>query len=96
MNIITEEKLEKYFGIADAAIEKIRISIPENSHLHSIASDFLRMAEDYISDAHHFHNIGDSVNAFAALNYAHGWMDAGARLGLFDVENDWKLFTLKE
>jgi hypothetical protein len=34
------------------------------------------------------------VNAFAALNYAHGWLDAGARLGLFDVDHDSTLFTV--
>ena len=37
---------------------------------------------------------GDLVNAFAALNYAHGWLDAGARLGLFDVDGDNVLFTV--
>ena len=36
---------------------------------------------------------GNIVNAFAALNYAHGWLDAGARLGIFDV-HDSKLFTV--
>ena len=50
------------------------------------------MASNYISDAHFFHNKKDFVNAFAALNYAHGWLDAGARLGLFDV-HDSELFT---
>ena len=39
---------------------------------------------------------GDLVNAFASVNYAHGWLDAGARLGLFDVGLDDKLFTLAE
>jgi hypothetical protein len=34
------------------------------------------------------------VTAFAALNYAHGWLDAGARLGLFDVGKDNVLFTV--
>jgi len=39
---------------------------------------------------------GDVVNAFACLNYAHGWLDAGARLGLFDVDGDNVLFTVDE
>ena len=39
-------------------------------------------------------DIGDIVTAFAALNYAHGWLDAGARIGLFDVGHDSELFTV--
>ena len=31
--------------------------------------------------------LNDKVNAFAALNYAHGWLDAGAKIGLWKVEN---------
>ena len=36
----------------------------------------------------------DFVNAFAALNYAHGWLDSGVRLDIFEVKDD-KLFTVK-
>ena len=39
-------------------------------------------------------NFNDYVTAFAALNYAHGWLDAGARIGVFDVNHDSKLFTV--
>lgn len=49
----------------------------------------------YISDAHHFEKKGDFVNAFAALSYAHGWLDSGARIGIFDV-HDSRLFTVDE
>lgn len=52
------------------------------------------MAKRYFSDAQHFKEKGDIVTAFAALNYAHGWLDAGARLGLFDVGHDSELFTV--
>ncbi len=31
---------------------------------------------------------GDVVNAFACVNYAHGWLDAGARLGVLDTGGD--------
>ncbi len=55
--------------------------------------DFLDMAARYFSDAKHFYSKNDMVNAFACLNYAHGWLDAGARLGLFDV-HDSRLFTV--
>ena len=50
------------------------------------------MVERYLQDAQHFKEKGKIVDAFAALNYAHGWLDAGARLGLWDV-HDSRLFT---
>jgi hypothetical protein len=34
------------------------------------------------------------VNSFAALNYAHGWLDSGVRLDIFKVRDN-KLFTIK-
>jgi len=54
------------------------------------------MANAYFSDARHFREKGDFVNAFACVNYAHGWLDCGARIGLFDVGGDDQLFTLYE
>jgi hypothetical protein len=52
------------------------------------------MVSNYISDARHFEEKGDYVNAFAALNYAHGWIDSGVRLDIFEVDDD-KIFTVK-
>jgi len=54
------------------------------------------MAQAYFDDANHFFEKGDFVNAFGCVNYAYGWLDAGARLGLFDVGGDDALFTLSE
>lgn len=95
MDKITDEKLDKYFDIAQKAIEKITIPAPEKTHIHKIATDFYDMAQRYIDDATHFKQQGDIVTAFAALNYAHGWLDAGARAGLFDVDRDSQLFTVE-
>jgi len=58
------------------------------------AKEIIEMVENYLSDAHHFEKKEDFVNAFAALNYAHGWIDSGVRLEVFDVDDD-KLFTIK-
>lgn len=54
------------------------------------------MARAYQADAEYFLQKGDLTNAFAAVNYAHGWLDAGARLGLFDTGGDDRLFTLAD
>ncbi len=93
-NTITEAKLSKYFSITEKALEKIKFTIPKRTHLDSIAKDFYDMASRYFNDAKYFMDKGDYINAFASLNYAHGWLDAGARLGLWDVDHDSRLFTV--
>jgi len=92
MNKITEEKLQKYFRITGEAIKKVKIKEPKDVDLKVVGEDFLDMAKRYYEDAKHFKEKGDVVTAFAALNYAHGFLDAGARLGVFDVK-DSRLFA---
>ena len=92
MNAITKEKLSKYFSVTRAALKKAEASGNRTS-LKAERADFLDMIKRYISDAEHFEKNNDLVNAFAALNYAHGWLDAGARIGIFDV-HDSELFTV--
>jgi hypothetical protein len=93
-NEITKEKLEKYFDVTGRALKKLKLACPNKTHLDKIAKDYLDMAQTYFNDAKHFEENKDWINAFAALNYAHGWLDAGARLGVFDVEHDSVLFTV--
>ncbi len=94
MDRITPEKLEKYFDVTSRALAKVKINSEQKIDWKEKAKDFLDMAQRYYSDAKHFAKKGDIVTAFAALNYAHGWLDAGARLGLFDVDHDSELFTV--
>ena len=93
-NIITDEKLDKYFSVTKEALDMVKDKGFDKAR-EKEAKDFLDMAERYFSDAHHFRTNGDYVNAFAALNYAHGWLDAGARIRLFLV-NDSRLFTVDD
>ncbi len=91
---ITEEKLKDYFEITEAALEKAKVS-RENVSLDTLRkakADFIDMVERYLADAKYFNEKGDKVRAFAALNYAHGFLDAGARLGIFDVHDN-RLFA---
>ncbi|MCK4588972.1 MAG: DUF357 domain-containing protein [Nanoarchaeota archaeon] len=90
-NTITKKRLEKYFSITSEALEKAKAALDETRL--SDAEDFLDMATRYFQDAKHFQEKGDLVTAFAALNYAHGWLDAGARIKLFKVSDN-KLFTV--
>lgn len=93
MDTITQEKLKKYFKVTKDAFTMAKESGNRLPKMKSEREDFLDMIERYIKDAEHFEKKGEIVDAFAALNYAHGWLDAGARLGLFDV-HDSKLFTV--
>ena len=91
-NVVTKEKLLAYFKISKEALDMARVAFDPKRL--EIAEDFFMMAESYHNDAHHFYNDKhDMVLAFAALNYAHGWLDAGARIGVFQVKDD-RLFTV--
>ncbi len=90
-----DKKLEKYFKVTEKALGKVKINEKVKINIKESAEDFLDMAERYFKDAKYFRDKGDKLTAFAALNYAHGWLDAGARLGLFKVK-DGKLFVLKK
>ena len=88
IDVVTEERIEKYLDITARALAKIRIAAPAKSYNRRLADSFLEMANCYYSDAKHFRECGDIVTAFAAVNYAHAWLDCGARIGLFDVDGD--------
>ena len=94
MNEVTQEKLNKYFEVTGKALNKVKIVEKGEINFKEAGEDFLDMATRYYQDAKHFQEKGDKVLAFAALNYAHGWLDAGARLGIFDVDGDNVLFTV--
>lgn len=89
---ITQEKMDKYFKIGGEALDMVK-SHPMDEERKEQALDFLNMATSYYSDAKHFYDKGEWVLAYGALNYAHGWLDAGARSGLFKVKDD-RLFTV--
>lgn len=91
---ISRERLDKYLSLTSEAIQKVKASGYDGEHRRA-ALDFLDMVERYHSDALHFRDKGDYVTSFAAVNYAHGWLDAGARAGLFKVY-DSRLFTVDD
>ena len=90
-NTITTEKVNKYFKLTETALGKVKKNIIEGKE--SEAKEIIGMVTNYVSDAHHFFDKEDLVNAFGALNYAHGWLDSGVRLKVFDVNDD-RLFTV--
>ena len=88
---ITKEKIEKYYNLSSKALSIVKTSIAKSREKE--AGEIIEMVECYLSDSKHFEKNNDYLNAFACLNYAHGWLDCGARLKIFN-ENDNKLFTV--
>lgn len=90
-NKITKEKLDKYFKLTSKALKEVKKNIIKDKEKQ--AKEIIEMVENYLSDAKYFEKNKDYINAFAALNYAHGWIDSGVRLYIFNVKDD-KLFTI--
>ena len=90
---LSRERIERYLTLTAEALEKVEIPAVAGSDARAQAEDMLGMARAYHSDAQHFLAAGRGDDAFAAVNYAHGWLDAGVRFGLLDGKGDWRLFT---
>jgi len=90
-NRVTKTKLEKYYKLTSKALDIAKKSISQRKK--DEAKEIIIMVSCYLADAKHFEEKKDFVNSFACLNYAHGWLDAGARLKIFNVKDD-KLFTI--
>ena len=89
---ITKEKIEKYFDLTSRALLIAKKNIAKGREIE--AREIILMVECYLSDSKHFSKQKkDYVNSFGCLNYAHGWLDSGARLKIFNV-TDTKLFTV--
>ena len=90
-NRINKSKIEKYYNLTSKALEIAKKNIVKEKQIE--AREIILMVECYLSDAKHFEREKDYVNAFGCLNYAHGWLDSGARLKIFNVKDN-KLFTV--
>ena len=86
--------LDRYLRLTHEALERVMPAAPARSFLRGASDDFLAMARSYLSDAEHFSAAGDPDRALAAVSYAHGWLDAGVRLGILDGGDDDRRFTL--
>jgi hypothetical protein len=91
IEIITKEKIKKYRDLSQKALDIAKKSITKGKEIE--AREITMMVECYLEDSIHFESKLDYVNSFACLNYAHGWIDAGARLKIFDVTDN-NLFTV--
>jgi hypothetical protein len=88
---ITRQEIEKYRKLTSKALAIAKENISKGKEEE--AKKIIVMVECYLSDSNHFEKKQDLVNAFGAIYYAHGWIDCGARLAIFDVNDD-DLFTI--
>ncbi len=89
---ITKDKIKKYRTLTSNALKIAEKSIIKGREAD--AREILNMVSNYLLDSGYFEKNNDFVNSFAALNYAHGWLDSGVRLGIFDVKDN-RFFTVK-
>jgi hypothetical protein len=88
---ITKETIEKYRKITQEAFDIAKKAVAKGKDKE--AGEIISMVDAYLSDSKHFESKNDLVNAFGAIYYAHGWLDCGARLKIFEV-SDSNLFTI--
>jgi len=89
-----QEKTDRYEGLLAEAVDAVEIAPPEGTPMHDAAVECTEMATSYLEDGRHFREDEDPVNALASFSYGHAWLDAGARIGLFDVPTESHLFTV--
>ncbi|MHB1439614.1 MAG: DUF357 domain-containing protein [Cuniculiplasma sp.] len=91
--ILLIERVKRYLQIEREALKVLSICVPENSSLYDYARSSMEMIKSYYSDANHFLEQGDFINALSSLNYSYGWIDSGVRLGIFKTDGDYRKFT---
>lgn len=87
MDKITPEKLEKYIKLTEKALKELENVKDEKALI------LIGMSKNYYKDALHFKEKDDYVNAFAAINYAHAFLDSAALLKLINIKDN-KLFMV--
>ena len=94
MSARLDEKTDRYETLLEEALAAAEIAPQEGTPLHEAALEYQEMAQSYLEDGRHFREQDDLVNALASFSYGHGWLDAGARIGVFEVPTDGHLFTV--
>ena len=88
---ITKKNIEKYYNITKKALDIAKRSVSKNQQKK--ANEIIKMVECYLQDSIYFKDKKDYINSFGAIYYAHGWIDCGARLKIFNVKDN-DLFTV--
>ena len=88
---VIEGNVAEVESLTKEALEIAKKNIVEGEE--EKAKEIILMVECYLSDSVHFEKEGHLVDSYGCLNYAHGWLDCGARLKIFNVKDN-HLFTV--
>jgi hypothetical protein len=87
------EKTDRYESLLAEAVDVATVADDLPAEQADAAEQCLEMAASYLRDGRHFRETGNLPDALAAFSYGHGWLDAGARIGVLDVPSEGHLFT---
>lgn len=89
-----EAKTDQYESLLAEALAEAEPVASGDTEGKANGEECMEMATSYLEDGRHFLAEDDPVNALAAFSYGHGWLDAGARVGVLDVPTEGHLFTV--
>lgn len=81
-----KDRAERYIALTEQALRSLHPST-ESENAAQQAGEVLDTASRYLSDSKYFCSKGDFISALSTVNYAHGWIDAGKKLGVLMEEN---------
>ena len=76
--------LSDYYFLLEESLHGITLFNPEGSPYQALGTEILEMVISYLQDSEFFQKNNDIVNQYASLGYAHGWLNAGSYLGLYE------------
>ena len=81
MSEAAKDRAGKYIAMTEEALDSLKPgSGSADAARHG--RDILDTAARYLSDSKYFYGRGDFIAALSTVNYAHGWLDAGKKVGL--------------
>jgi len=86
-------KTDRYETLLAEALDAATVAEEIPLEQAEAAEECLEMAQAYLEDGRFFRETDDLPDALAAFSYGHGWLDAGARIGVLDVPEEGHLFT---
>lgn len=91
MDNVINQRLIKNLDILKEILAKAKLASENLNITNSTKGEFIDIIEKYIDNAENFFKKEDLIESFISLSYAHGWLDAGGKVGIFDL-SDLRLF----
>ncbi|MDD1679190.1 MAG: DUF357 domain-containing protein, partial [Methanomicrobiales archaeon] len=89
-----QEKVHRYHRLLAEGISAVEPAPDTASYLWRGAGEILKQAESALRQGEQQNSAGKLPEALRWFGYGHGWLDVGARMGLFRITGRRELFTL--